>query len=32
MRMLPLREDFYDGDVHGFARQFYLAVGSGPAG
>lgn len=32
MRMLPLREDLYDGDVHGFARQFHLAVGSEPAG
>lgn len=24
MRMLPLLQDFYDGAVHGFARQFPL--------
>jgi regulator of RNase E activity RraA len=32
MRMIPLREDLYDDDIHGFARQFHLAVGSDPAG
>ncbi|MEO3385102.1 hypothetical protein [Mesorhizobium sp. CAU 1741] len=32
MRMLPWRQDLYDSGVHGFARQFYLAVGSEPAG
>jgi 4-hydroxy-4-methyl-2-oxoglutarate aldolase len=32
MRMMPLREDLYDDDIHSFARQFHLAVGSEPAG
>jgi 4-hydroxy-4-methyl-2-oxoglutarate aldolase len=32
MRMLPLRDDLYDSDFHGFAHQFYLAIGSEPVG